>query len=207
MSHNNIGHLQRRLGKTDAALKAFQDSLAIRQTLTKLDPSNTEFQRDLSVSYEIIGDLQLRLGNTDNASKAYQDSLAIRQTLTKLDPSNTEFQRDLSVSHNNIGYLQLRLGNANAALKAYQDSLAIRQTLIKLDPSNTKFQRDLCASYSKLYDGYKAKNDFATAKTQLETALQLIKEMQKKGTLPKDDEQYIKPWEAELLNISKLIKP
>ena len=148
----------------------------------------------------------MRLGNTDAARKAYQDSLAIAQTLTQLDPGNTQFQSDLSISHEKIGDLQLRLGNTDAARKAYQDSLAIRQTLTQLDPSNTEFQRDVFVSYLMLFEGYKAKNEFAIAKMHLEKALQQIKGMQKNGTIAKDDEQIIKAMEAELLNLAKNIK-
>jgi len=134
------------------ALPLYQQAQTAISKLSQQDPRNTEFQLDLSVSYDRTGDLQLRLGNTNAALKAYQDSLAIRQTLTKLDPSNTEFQRDLSVSQEQIGNLQLRLGNTNAAIKSYQDSLAIRQTLTKLDPRNTEFQRDLSVSHEKIGD-------------------------------------------------------
>ncbi len=151
-SHDKIGNLQQRLGHTDVALNAYQDSLAIRQTISQHDPGNTDFQHDLSASQNNIGDLQLRRGNTDAALKAHQDSLAIRQTISQRDPNNTHLQRDLSVSHERIGDLQLRLGNTDAALKAYRDSLAIRQTLTQRDAGNTEFQRDLSVSHSKIGD-------------------------------------------------------
>ena len=144
--------------------------------------------------------------NPAEALALYQQAQNTFIKLSRLDPSNTEFQRDLLVSNVKIGNLQLRLGNTDAALKAYQDSLTIAQTLTQLDPSNTQFQRDLWISYSKLSAGYEAKKDFSAAKIPLEPALQLIKDMQKKGTLAKDDEPFIKTWEDKLLNLSKNIK-
>jgi len=42
-------------GDNAAALKAYQDGLAIAKRLAELDPNHTEWQRDLSVSYERIG--------------------------------------------------------------------------------------------------------------------------------------------------------
>ena len=92
--------MQRARGNLDAALKAYQDSLAIAEKLAAQDPSNTEWQRDLSVSFNKIGDVQRARGNLDAALKAYQDSLAIREKLAAQDPSNAEWQRDLSVSFN-----------------------------------------------------------------------------------------------------------
>jgi hypothetical protein len=42
-------------GKLDEALKAYRDSLAIRERLAAADRSNMQWQRDLSVSYERVG--------------------------------------------------------------------------------------------------------------------------------------------------------
>ena len=47
-----------RAGNLDAALKAYQESLAIAEKLAAQDPSNAEWQRDLSVSFSKIGDVQ-----------------------------------------------------------------------------------------------------------------------------------------------------
>jgi len=39
-------------GKLEEALKIYRDGLAIRERLAAADRSNTEWQRDLSISYE-----------------------------------------------------------------------------------------------------------------------------------------------------------
>ena len=130
--------MQSARGNLEAALKAYQDSLAIREKLAAQDPSNTEWQRDLSVSFNKIGDVQRARGNLDAALEAYGDGLAIAEKLAAQDPSNTEWQRDLSVSFNQIGDVQRARGNLDAALKAYQDSLAIREKLAAQDPSNSR---------------------------------------------------------------------
>ena len=43
--------MQRAQGNLETALKAYQDVLAIAETLAAQDPSNSEWQRDLIVSY------------------------------------------------------------------------------------------------------------------------------------------------------------
>ena len=183
------------------ALPLYQQAHNAFIKLSQLDPDNTLFQQNLSVSHNSIGDLQLRLGNTDAALKAYQDGFAIRQILSQRDSGNTEFQRDLSVFHERIGNLQLRLGNTDAALKAYQDRLPIAQTLSQRDPGNTEFQRDLSISYYKLSRVYMAKKEFALARKHLENALTQLKNMQNNGSLATDDEQLIKGGEVELLKL------
>jgi hypothetical protein len=44
-------------GKLDEALKAYRDGLAITERLTAADPSNAQWQHDLSISYEHVGDV------------------------------------------------------------------------------------------------------------------------------------------------------
>ena len=86
-------------GDGPAALRAYQEGLAIAEALAKRDPANTEWQRDLSVSHEQIGDVLVAQGDGPAALRAYQEGLAIGEALAKRDPANTEWQRDLSVSH------------------------------------------------------------------------------------------------------------
>ena len=56
------------------------------QSLTAQDPSNTQWQRDLSVSYNKIGDVERQAGNLGAARGAYggghgHSSLSRRKTL------------------------------------------------------------------------------------------------------------------------------
>ena len=125
-------------GKLDEALKAYRDSLAIRERLAAADRSNTEWQRDLSVSYDKVGDVLVAQGKLDEALKAYRDGLAIAERLAAADRSNTEWQRDLSVSYDRVGDVLVAQGKLDEALKAYRDSLAIRERLAAADRSNTR---------------------------------------------------------------------
>ena len=90
--------MQSARGNLEAALKAYQDGLAIREKLAAQDPSNTEWQRDLSVSFDRIGDVQSAQGNLEAALQAYQDGLAMAEKLAAQDRSNAGWQRDLIVS-------------------------------------------------------------------------------------------------------------
>ena len=98
-------------GKLPEALKSYRDSLAIAERLAEADPSNTGWQRDLSVSYDKVGDVLVAQGNLPEALKSYRDSLAISERLAKADPSNAGWQRDLSVSYNKVGDVLVAQGN------------------------------------------------------------------------------------------------
>ena len=90
-------------GKLDEAIKAYRDDLAIVERLTAADPANTQWQRDLSISYNKVGDVLVRQGKLDEALKAFRDGLAIRERLVAADRSNTEWQHDLSIAYTRVG--------------------------------------------------------------------------------------------------------
>jgi hypothetical protein len=133
-----------------AARAVLECTHAILATDAGADPSNSSWQRDLSVSYDRVGDVFRSQGDLASALKAYQNSLAIREKLAGADPSNSSWQRDLSVSFNKVGDVFSSQGDLASALKAYQNSLAIREKLAGADPSNSSWQRDLVVSYYKL---------------------------------------------------------
>ena len=67
------------------------------ESLSAQDPSNTQWQRDLSVSYNKIGDVERQAGNLGAAQGLMRRGWPFGY-LTAQDPSNTQWQRDLSVS-------------------------------------------------------------------------------------------------------------
>ena len=71
-----VGDVQVAQGNLPAALTSYQMALAIRDRLTKSDPGNAGWQRDLSVSYNKVGDVQMAQGNLPAALASYQADLA-----------------------------------------------------------------------------------------------------------------------------------
>ena len=137
-------------GQLEQALESYQAGLKIAERLAELDPSNTEWQRDLSVSHNRIGDVQGTQGGLAAAQASYQAGLEIQQRLAASDPSNTLWQRDLSISHNKIGDVQVAQGRLEAAQASYQAGLEIAERLAASDPSNTRWQRDWAVSLGQV---------------------------------------------------------
>ena len=139
--------------KTDAEFKTLADTLQeydearrLALRLTAVDPSNTEWQRDLSVSYERLGDVAAAQGKLDDAARAYRDGLAIRNTLAASDPGNTEWQRDLFVSSYQISKLQAQQKRWPDAIVNAEACFKIAERLSQLDPTNATWQEDVKAS-------------------------------------------------------------
>ncbi|MGH3980352.1 MAG: hypothetical protein ACRDRZ_15330, partial [Pseudonocardiaceae bacterium] len=66
------------------------------------DPTNTAWQRDLSVSHSKLGDLAVAAGDLATAGQRFQAALDIRQRLAAADPINAQWQRDLEISQQRV---------------------------------------------------------------------------------------------------------
>jgi tetratricopeptide (TPR) repeat protein len=150
VSYGRLGDATLRVGQTDAAVKHYQDALAIDRKLAAADPRDARAQRDLSVSYNKLGDVTFHLDQNDDALKYYREGLAIAQKLAVADSRDASAQRDVSISCNRLGETTLRLGHTDAALNYFQDGLAIREKLAAADPGNASAQRDLSISQNRL---------------------------------------------------------
>lgn len=75
------------LGDPAAAREYYVKELAISERLAAADPSNSEAQRDLTVSYEKLGDVHLQLSDTAAARKYYEqyNEICVRQA-ADVDP-------------------------------------------------------------------------------------------------------------------------
>src|SRR5262249_16300271 len=91
--------VQRAQGDLSAALTSYRATLAIFERLAKADPSNSQWQHDLSVSHIKVGYAQRDQGDLSAALTSYRATLAIFERLAKADPGNAEWQRDLIVSY------------------------------------------------------------------------------------------------------------
>ena len=77
VSHNKIGDVLVAQGEREEALKSYRASLAIAETLARRDPANTQWQRDLVVSYYKISETV-----PEEAYALLTEALAIVQRLS-----------------------------------------------------------------------------------------------------------------------------
>jgi len=59
-------------GNLSAALDSYKASLALRERLAESDPTNTEWQRNVSIAQESIGDVLREQGNLAAALSSYE---------------------------------------------------------------------------------------------------------------------------------------
>jgi tetratricopeptide (TPR) repeat protein len=145
-----LGEVIMARGSLNSAFEYQSRAMAIATRQVALDSTDSEWQWNLSISYEKIGDILEAQGHPLAALEHYNASLSIRDRLSKTDPGNADWLRDLSVSHNKIGRILQAQGNRLSALDEYNASLAIRERLAKAAPDNAARQRDLSVSYEKI---------------------------------------------------------
>ncbi len=121
----------------------YEGAHRIATRLTASDPSNTEWQRDLSVSYERLGNVAVAQGQLEAAAQAYREYSRIAKQLAASDPSNTEWQRDLYASYSRLAHLAEKrkaTEEARANWKQAYDVLSgIDKRGLHLSPEDRKF--------------------------------------------------------------------
>ncbi|NLG22239.1 MAG: hypothetical protein GX555_12515, partial [Actinomycetales bacterium] len=70
-----LADLARDYGRGREALAIFESAMAIDQRKTELEPGNTTYRRDLSISYNKLADLALAAGRSGDAEALYRQSL------------------------------------------------------------------------------------------------------------------------------------
>jgi eukaryotic-like serine/threonine-protein kinase len=169
----NQGDVQIDQGALADSLKSYGDALVIRKKLVNMDAGNSNFQLDLSVSYEKAGNVAELQGDLNEALKDYQEVLRIRQSLAKQSPSNREWQRDLSTTFGKLGFIQTALGNLVGALKSYHDALAIVERLAIQDPNNADLVRDRWLVHFRIGEVLSSQGDLTEALNSYRAALSI----------------------------------
>jgi tetratricopeptide (TPR) repeat protein len=171
------GDFARDRGDLDTALTEYRADLAIAERLVAADATNTEWQRDLSVSHNRVGAVLQAQGDPAGALTEYRAGLAIAERLAAADATNALWQSDLSVSHGKVGDVLQAQGDLAGALTEYRADLAIRERLVAADATNTEWQRDLSVSHNRVGDVLQAQGDLAGALTAYRAGLAIVERL------------------------------
>ncbi len=164
---HNLGDLHSGTKATwDQALVEFNKALKIRQALSKDEPKNLDYQRDLARSHGYLGDLQLDLGLLSKADASYAASHKIRLRLAGKDEDEEAGARppakeekpspeslfQLARSYNNFGNYHTR-GRAHHAAYGWRlAALRLQKALVAEHPAVTEYLDDLAQNYVRLAD-------------------------------------------------------
>ncbi len=145
-----MGDLWRQQGDLARARLEYERALPLYQLVAQNDPTNPNWQRDISIYYERIGNVELESNDFSGAASAYRTGLKIVERLVHEDPSNSEWRRALSLLHEKIGDVLLRQGNPESALSEYRIDLDIAMDLADANRQNAGLRKDLATSHERM---------------------------------------------------------
>ncbi len=117
------------IGSTAAARDRGEVMVASARRLAEADPTNSEAQRDLSISYNKLADLAVRSREIDQACGYYEQDLAIARSLAGADPVNVGKQRDVMISLLQLGRLLSGTGDRERGRMMVSEAAEIAQRI------------------------------------------------------------------------------
>ena len=138
-----LADLARDYGRAREAQALYDSAMAIDQRKTELEPGNTTYRRDLSISYNKLADLALAAGRSGDAEALYRQSLQVAQELTELEPGNTTYRRDLSISYERLGEIAVQVGQQAQAHQSFMVAVEARSGLHRQEPQRVDLAEEL----------------------------------------------------------------
>jgi tetratricopeptide (TPR) repeat protein len=158
-------------------LAVYEECLAIRRRLAKVDPRNTQWQHDEACLLDQIGNEYRNAGMKRQAIAAYEASLAVLRHLAEIDARNTQRQLDVAVSLNKLGDVKLDGVDSWGAITCYEACAAIWRHLLTSEPNNAHWQSSVAQNLEKIGDIKFAAGDSKGALTSYEEMLTIDREL------------------------------
>jgi tetratricopeptide (TPR) repeat protein len=138
------------LGATGLAADYARKSTDIIRALLATQPSNTEWQNDLSLSLHRLGTVLMRQGDFAGALAAYREALGVMRALAAKDPGNRKWLHDVAAGLDSVGDVLMDQLDHPGALAAYREALGVLRALAAKDPSSTEWRREVSLMLQKV---------------------------------------------------------
>src|SRR5215471_16515323 len=172
-----LGRVQTSLTKSVGNLAIYEECLAIRRRLAKVDPCNTQWRHDEACLLDQIGDEYRNARMKRQAIGAYEASLTVLRHLAQIDPRNTQRQLDVAVSLNKLGDAKLDGVDTWGAITCYEASVTIWRRLLGREPNNVCWHSNFAQIQEKIGDLKFAAGDNKGALTPYEEMLAADREL------------------------------
>jgi tetratricopeptide (TPR) repeat protein len=127
------------------AARLFGSSLGPMQSIASLNPSNADYQQELSNLLGWFADTESALGRLDAAIAARQHEIAFLERQIADGNTDVGLQQRLIPAHEGLGILLTARGKLNQASGEYRLALAQANNLFAIEPNNSEW-RDLAAN-------------------------------------------------------------
>ena len=138
-----LGDFRVALGDLDGAAEVYEEAEGRMRELAASEPTDTDWQRDVSVSLDRVGDVRVARGDLDGALAAFEEGLTIRPRLAESDPRNAGWQRDVAYSYHKLAEFAEKKGDESAAREhrrlSWQVYDGMRRAEMHLHPQDRRF--------------------------------------------------------------------
>jgi len=139
---------QTNLGRFKEARAAYEEALAIRQSLHQRSPGSVTAVRDVCNVQQRLASLFSAMGDHKLSIDTSNAALASLTGLWTTDPANLEIRRDMAVLNMQLGRALSRINDLKASEAAYLRALAIYAELLKKNPRSDRSHEDYAGSIS-----------------------------------------------------------
>jgi serine/threonine-protein kinase len=139
-----------RIGDALAAVKFYDQALALRRAWLAREPSNDEAKRGVANMLGAISGARLRLGDPARARALYREEIELRDQFSPALADQIEVRRESAGLRDKLGDLSVSLGDPGAGRKDFEIALELRREIAADAPDETQAHRDVLLSLQKL---------------------------------------------------------
>ena len=162
---HEFGKTYQKINHRDEAIKASDESLAIRRRLAAAHPQDQELAAGLAESLDLAGDLEREQKRYAEARALYSESVGIGLTLNAKNPANPDYAVSLSKTLVRLGDLDRLASNFFEAKGRYRDAFGKIQGVLRASTGEPppELQRELTWDYNKMGDAYAGLKEYPEA--------------------------------------------
>jgi tetratricopeptide (TPR) repeat protein/tRNA A-37 threonylcarbamoyl transferase component Bud32 len=139
-----------RIGDAEAALKFFDQALALRRQWLARETSSDEAKRGVANILGAIARARLQLGDPAKARDNYREEIGLRDQFSPDLADQVEVRRERAGLSDKLGDLSISLGEPRAAREHFDRALALRREIAAQNGDETQAQRDVLLSLQRV---------------------------------------------------------
>lgn len=163
--------------KSDEAILAFKEGLALTDSLVRSNPSRTEYQLSRANVLNRLGSEYRVRRSWEEAERYYEDSRAAMDQLLTIEPDNPTAKLRLAVVYNNLGLLFSNRDRPTDAMAANQKAISLFSALDRDHPGLPDYKWLLARSLNNTALFHSRSGDPAQAAAENEKVVLIFKEL------------------------------
>jgi tetratricopeptide (TPR) repeat protein len=138
------------IGDTAAAIKYFEQALALRRQWQTREPANDQAKRGVANILGALAHARLKLGDPAKARALYREEIELRDQFSPALADDIEVRREGAGLRSTLGDLSVSLGDPAAGRENFELALKLRRKIAADKPDETQAHRDVLLSLEKI---------------------------------------------------------